>query len=76
MEIDTWINTRFVVEEYNRKIVDWFRTSILENINNYLEHRNLDADDVINISIEGGYFYVFYRTFEVKENDGVEKDKD
>lgn len=74
MEIDTWVNTRFVVEEYNRKIVDWFRTTIPENINNYLEHRGLDADNVINISKEGGYFYVFYKIFEVKENDKLKKD--
>ena len=44
-----------------KKNVDWFQTTIPENINHYLKHRGLDADSVIGISVDGGIYYVFYK---------------
>jgi hypothetical protein len=49
------------------KVIDFFRTSVPENINHYLEHRDLKTDDVIGITVDGGYFYVFYKKTEYKE---------
>ncbi|MHA2344925.1 MAG: hypothetical protein ACXADW_24005, partial [Candidatus Hodarchaeales archaeon] len=40
------------------EVIDFFRTSVPENINHYLEHRDLKTDDVIGITVDGGYFYV------------------
>jgi hypothetical protein len=67
MEIDTWVNTRFVVEKFVRKNVDYWRTTIPENINNYLKHRDLGADDIITIFKDEGFFYVFFKTYEAEE---------
>lgn len=58
---DCWTGFHFIVLEKASKEVDWFRTTIPENINHYLEHRGLDADDVLGISVDGGVYYVFYK---------------
>lgn len=44
-----------------KTVVDWIVTTIPENIQHYLEHRNISADAVINIQKDGGHFYVFYK---------------
>lgn len=63
-----WNQTVFVakIEEFT-KDVEWFQTTIPENINHYLQHRDVDADSVINITVDGGIYRVFYKKTRLKE---------
>lgn len=49
------------------KDVDYFRTTFPENINSYLKHRGLDGDNVVGITKDGGYYYVFYKELNLEE---------
>ncbi len=50
-----------------KRNVEWFQTTVPENINHYLKHRGIDADSVISITVDGGIYRVFYKKTRLKE---------